>query len=76
MLEAIEGLRAERDGRSEGEALCDGLPGGRVDKDICLRYGRPIADYARTVGYGQVNWLRGAIAVYVANRQLRREMAA
>jgi hypothetical protein len=43
-------------------------PGGRVDSDLSRQFTRPIADYARTVGYNQVNWLRGAIAVYLADR--------
>jgi hypothetical protein len=68
MLEQIPGLRSELEARDLGELRRMVSPGGRVDTGLNRRFAGLVAHYARGINYEQVNWLRGAIAVYVAER--------
>jgi len=68
MLDALPGLRAALDARDLAELRAMVSPGGRVAPDLSARFSSPIAGHAAAIGYQQVNWLRGAIAVYVARR--------
>lgn len=76
MFERIAGLRAELDARDLAALRRMVSPGGYVYPDLSRRFAKPIADYAGAIGYNQVNWLRGAIAVYVAEKDCRRLRAA
>jgi hypothetical protein len=76
MLDHIAGLRAELDARDLAALRQMVSPGGYVHPDLSRRFAKPIASYAGAIGYNQVNWLRGAIAVYVAEKESRRSRAA
>ena len=66
MLDGIPTLRTELQARDTAHLRWMVSPGARVDGHLSQRFGKRIAEYAETVGYQQVNWLRGAIAVYIA----------
>lgn len=69
MVEQIPGLRSELAARDLGGLRAMVSPGGRVDTDLSRRFAPAIADYATAVNYQEVNWLRGAIAVYIAHKE-------
>ena len=76
MLERIAGLRAALDAHDIAALQRMVCPGGRVHDGLNRQFASPVADYAQAIGYNQVNWLRGAIAVYVAEEEDRRSRAA